>query len=305
MKKTFLGLDFELKRKSTSHGVSMADIKTINDDQVANIRTLSSSEIQARLADVLVDGLDTAGQINQAERILRKYGIVVIPDYIDPVSLDKFRSSLTSVYKEYLELLKNSVYEDSQLLVQRGAAKVSGYRKLATYSKPVMQVRGGQDDGMIDIFNVDHLLSESAQLLRAGFEKDGLKRILSSGNSNLTAENLNCYINESISQTRGFHADSYGTQLKGFIYLTDVRDLDDGPYTYVRSSHKDSAYRRANKSISESLPKGTEAPLVNFPDVIPVVAPKGSLVISDQSGFHRGFPQGVDRTRMIAVMNYR
>ena len=189
-------------------------------------------------------------------------------------------------------------------LLQIGAEKLSGYQELSSYKKTVVQVREGQDQGMIDIFNVDIAFPE-VNILRKAYEDSGLKEILSSPDLSVGFKNLNFYLNNNVTSTRGFHADSYAPQLKAFVYLTDCLSLDDGPYTYVKGSQKDNPYRRLNKEMCINLPNKTEAPLLNRDDILPVLASRGSLVISDQSGFHRGFPQEEGHERVISVMNIK
>ena len=121
--------------------------------------------------------------------------------------------------------------------------------------------------------------------------------------SNFGVSNINTYLNSGITSTRGFHADSYSRQIKVFIYLTDVFDFDNGPYTYVKGTHLNTPYRRANQKISSGLKAKTETPYFNINNIYPILAPRGSLIVSDQSGFHRGFPQDKDGFRCILTIN--
>ena len=140
---------------------------------------------------------------------------------------------------------------------------------------------------------------------RPYFETLSQKGLITRNGNPLQPQNLNIYFNYAIKETRGFHVDSYKNEVKAFIYLSDVRDLGDGPYTYVKGSHAAGIFRRMNMALSSDLPNATEFPIVPFDEIIPVVATKGALVISDQSGAHRGFPQLENRERVIAVMKYR
>ena len=80
-------------------------------------------------------------------------------------------------------------------------------------------------------------------------------------------------------------------------------ELDQGPYTFVKSSHKENPYRAINGQLSKNLKIKTETPIVNINDIYPILAKKGSLVISDQSGFHRGFPQSKKGLRRTLTIN--
>jgi hypothetical protein len=92
--------------------------------------------------------------------------------------------------------------------------------------------------------------------------------------------------------------------MKAFAYLSDVKSLDDGPYCFVRKSVRDDAWRRANLAITSLTNVKTESPFVDLRQVTPILAPRGSLVVSDQSGFHRGVPQAANHERQVLVMSY-
>lgn len=305
MEINFWGYKIRVNRSKKRSQFSLSDAQAINDDRVAELKQLSHDELKARRDEVTVEGIDDDHRLKTAQSTLAKCGILIIPNFLDQDKVQKFSDTLYQAYKRKLFQLQGDHYEDEDVLVQRGASKVPGYHKRAEYPKPIVQVRQGQDQGMVDIFNADALVPEFAQEVREPFERDSVLSLLQGKSAELTAHNLNCYINQGIRRTRGFHADSYSEELKGFIYLTDVESLEDGPYAYVKGSHVETPYRRANQKLSDGLPNQTEAPLVDQSAVVPVLARRGALVISDQAGFHRGIPQGPDGYRMIAVMNYK
>ena len=298
-----ISISVNRKIQNYSVSVSLEDVRAINDDHVNYLKGLSSTEIKSRVQSVSVENLDNCDLVRSC---LAENGIVVVPDFIDTdivVSFGKVISDLRQITNEFLG--KNiRVDENEHMLLQIGAEKLSGYQVLSSYKKTVVQVREGQDQGMIDIFNVDIAFPE-VNILRKAYEDSGLKEILSSPDLSVGFKNLNFYLNSNVTSTRGFHADSYAPQLKAFVYLTDCLSLDDGPYTYVKGSQKDNPYRRLNKEMCINLPNKTEAPLLNRDDILPVLASRGSLVISDQSGFHRGFPQEEGHERVISVMNIK
>ena len=153
---------------------------------------------------------------------------------------------------------------------------------------------------MIDIFNVDRLLGKSGYIIRKIFFKDWLINLLHKFNKPINPKNLNLYINHSITKTRGFHIDSNYRSIKGFVYLSDVNSLEDGPYCYVRGTHIDTLFKKVNNSVIGLK----EAPFVNPLKIVPVLGKKGTLILSDQSGIHRGIPQKQGSVRELLVMRY-
>jgi len=298
-------LSLSINRKSQNYNasVSMEDVRAINNDHVNYLKGLSSTELKSRVQAVSFEDLYNCDLVRSC---LTENGIVIVPEFIDTdivVSFGKVISDLRQITNEFLRA-NIRVDENEHMLLQIGAEKLSGYQELSSYKKTVVQVREGQDQGMIDIFNVDIAFPE-VNILRKAYEDSGLKEILSSPDLSVGFKNLNFYLNSNVTSTRGFHADSYTPQLKAFVYLTDCLSIDDGPYTYVKGSQKDNPYRRLNREMCTNLPNKTEAPLLNRGDILPVLASRGSLVISDQSGFHRGFPQEEGHERVISVMNIK
>ena len=298
-------LEFNINRRANRYNdeLTLEDIKCINDDHVEYLRSLSVSELISRVNAVT---LDNASDYEFARNCLMRDGIIVVPDFVGVDVIDKCNaidSKLSRYVSDFVNTGKRLV-ENENFLIQKGLQKLKSYSELASYDKTVVLVREGQDQGMIDIFNIEYAFPDAC-LLRKAYEDSNIKEIISPSEFSISFKNLNLYINSGVTLTRGFHVDSYANQFKAFIYLTDVTCLDDGPYTYVKGSQKNSSYRKLNQEISRGLPSKTEAPIVNRDNIIPVLSSRGGLVISDQSGFHRGFPQNESNKRVISVMNMK
>jgi hypothetical protein len=282
---------------------TLQDVKYVNDETLYYLRNLSEEEIMDRIRP-LICSIEQGSQ--EAEKILEDKGIVVIPDFVPKKMLGKISQDLDEIRQEVSKFIISgrSVQEEERVLFQQGGAKLSGYDALSNFNKSVVQIRHGQDQGMIDIFNVDKWKVSLGKILRTQFQNKDISKLMNAEKVRVQPRNLNLYMNQDVTSTRGFHVDSYIKQLKGFIYLEDCLTLDDGPYTYVAESQIESPLVRLNKLISAALPNKTETPLVSFSKVTPILAKKGALVISDQGGSHRGFPQTLGHQRTVAVMNF-
>ena len=235
-----------------------------------------------------------------------KDGIFIIPNFINEIESDMLCSEIENIVKSYKQKLGDKLnYEDQNALIHTKGDKKSfkNYEDYTNYPKPILNVRTGADNGMLDIFNIDNLLFE--KLNRSTFNKirkySFLNDFLKTLPENLKMKNINSYVNSGITKREGFML-TYKNQIKFFIYLIDVMELDQGPYTFVKASHKENPYRLINSQLSEGIKIKTETPIINNNDIYPILAKKGTLVISDQSGFHRGFPQsevGLRRTLTI------
>lgn len=305
MKFSFLGVDITLGRKRYK-GASLAlqDVRFANDELLSYIRNLKSEDISERIQSVVCT-VDQGRE--KIKRTLSDKGIVIIPDFIPESALRDVGPGLNEIRERIAAFMlqSQSINEEESVLFQQGNTKLSGYAALSGYGKAVVQIRHGQDQGMVDIFNVDKWKGSLGESLRCHFEQKLITQVMEIGDVRPEARNLNLYLNNGVTNTRGFHVDSYSKQLKGFVYLEDCLRLDDGPYTYVKESHLESGFTRINKHISSVLPNHTETPCVSLRNIVPVLAEKGALVISDQGGSHRGFPQAPGHQRAVAVMNFR
>ena len=229
---------------------------------------------------------------------LDEHGIIVIPNFINFEDLKKINQ-----LSEEIETLPIP-YEDEFVLSQTNESKLNSYESLSKYPKTVVNKRSGDDTGMLDIFNIN--LHPRYKELNLDPIIDSLKideLIDFSSSKKLT--NVNIYVNRGIRKTRGFHLDDNENTLKAFIYLTDVNSLQDGPYCYSLGSHKDLILRKLNKEISKFSAKETETPIVNFMSILPVLGKAGTLIISNQTGFHRGLPQSLNAERKVLVLRYQ
>lgn len=301
---SLLGLELDIRaRRKGEQPLSLDDLRELNDETIRYVRSLTESELSSRVSEVTVASIADVSAINAT---LETHGIVIVPDFIKEESVSAIAGAINSLQSMIEDFARSSeaFREQENYLLQKGACKVSGYDSLTEYGKPVIQIRDGQDSGMVDVFNIDHLFQDFRDIIRPAYEQSPISHILGATSHQLRAKNLNLYVNSGITRTRGFHVDAYRKKLKSFIYLSDVLSLDDGPYTYVKGSHVDSAYRRINQTLSRHLPNRTETPVVSLDSIIPAIARKGTLVISDQGGSHRGFPQQPGHARMVSVMNY-
>jgi len=288
--------------KTVEGSFALEDVDTLNGYWESYVQTLPHDELAKRAAAVTVPNLDTAANLELARNTLAEAGIVIVSNVISNAVCDEIARASTEMLAYYADQTEKLV-EDDMALFQADDKKLAGFSQLAGFGKTVIDKRKGQDEGMVDIFNADHALPEALKPLRDFYEAETVSQLL--GARSLQAKNLNLYVNENIQKTRGFHVDQYDEKLKGFIYLTDVDSLSDGPYTYVQGSHDNPTLGRANRALCQELTPSTEAPVMPPQAITPVIAPRGSLVISDQSGIHRGWPQSSGHRRLLSVMNYQ
>lgn len=297
--------EFSVKR-SKAASISQEDLDTVNQDIVEKILEKGDFFYQNKLADITLDLSDKDIQSEALNRI-EKDGIFIIPGYLEDSIVDELCKIIEKQSEKYLlKLGRNNIFEDDVAIVQKGLLIKKNFNELADSAKPVINIRSGEsDDGMVDIFHIDRLIKDNAESkILTNLRNDSfLNKFLNSLTKKLAISNINSYVNTGVTKTRGFHADSYKEQVKVFIYLTDVLLLDSGPYTFVKGTHLDTPYRRINRLLSKDLKQQTEATVFPFENVYPILAPKGSLVISDQSGFHRGFPQSLKGSRRVLILN--
>ncbi|WP_313206008.1 hypothetical protein [Psychrobacter faecalis] len=286
--------------------LSKKDIDDLNAEHIRNILIKGKDHYIEKSRAISLPTANDENNISDAVQRLSNDGIFITPSFVEASHIEELCQLIESYSNNYLsKLKKEKYYEDDLALIQTKQCKIKGYTSLAAYPKATLDIRSGSDEGMIDIFNVDKLLkgTKGKIIIDRIINNPFLNNLLNSLPTPLVIQNINSYVNSGVTSTRGFHVDAYKEQIKIFIYLTDVLNFDNGPYTYVKGSHKDSHYRRINQHLSKNQKAKTETPVVPFDQVYPILAPKGSLVISDQSGSHRGFPQSKTGERRVLTIN--
>ena len=148
-------------------------------------------------------------------------------------------------------LSSNQLHASEDLfLFQKNKCKLKNYNEINNYNKSAVSIRSSSDNRMIDIFNINKAFPKFNEAIDFINKSNFLKKFEKIKNKKV--RNLNLYLNQSITKTRGFNADYYGEKVKVFIYLSDCLSLDHGPYTFVK-----------------------------LENIVPIIASSGSLTISD------------------------
>lgn len=105
---------------------------------------------------------------------------------------------------------------------------------------------------------------------------------------------------------RGFHVDRIAPlSCKAFVYLTDVDDVHDGPYTVVPGTHRRVVARvlRALAAYASGGVKTDQRVFGGIERGWPVLGRRGTLILSCQQLIHRGHPAH-DRRRRVVLIAY-
>ena len=103
---------------------------------------------------------------------------------------------------------------------------------------------------------------------------------------------------------RGFHVDTlHPPVLKAFIYLTDVHDEADGPYTIIPGSHRHYVRKAINDFINAVSSSGRRDMhhVVADRRQTPVLGPAGTMILSTQDAMHKGGSEHSGRPRYALI----
>ncbi|SEV91720.1 phytanoyl-CoA dioxygenase family protein [Halobacterium jilantaiense] len=220
---------------------------------------------------------------------LRKDGVVSYEGFWDAERCDRVRKEIESVLGG--DGLTVSNEHDS-------------YEELASAEEAILLDRSGTaDEGMIDIFNIDYAVDDVREYKT---NPDILEIINRATGNEYSVDNSNAYVNKSVTSTRGFHADTYSGKFKSFVYLTDVPDESYGPFSYVKGSHDKSKLQQTTNSLINRVKgnRSTDARNVEESEITKFTAEKGTLIIGNQAGYHRGWPQEEGYERMLITNSY-
>ena len=165
-----------------------------------------------------------------------------------------------------------------------------------------MKSRDG-DEGMIDLWNYDQKMSEETKALLNKINTHSINILREAyPDAGYELKTHNVYLNKSVTETRGIHADSdfFPSRIKSFVYLTDVPDNSYGPFSYIKKSHiKEGLKYHRKYDIMEPI---TDEDKENYKIYTGITS--GDVVVAAVSGAHRGIPQEKGKMRMAIVSSY-
>jgi len=107
----------------------------------------------------------------------------------------------------------------------------------------------------------------------------------------------------------GWHRDSFSRQFKAIAYLDDV-GMDNGPFMYIKGSHKLKNIKRVVFGLKDHTPGDYRYSQQEIEQIITLLdspisyftAPKGTLILADVRGLHTGME--IKRGHRYAIFNY-
>lgn len=221
---------------------------------------------------------------------LSENGTVVIKNFLDP---------------EVFNTLKNETdkYLQEKVNLDIAPNKTANFPALRKSNKTIINKRFKErdgDEGMIDIWNIDKEIPTTTPLEQI---KEFTLNLIHSTfpPTEYFYQTTNFYLNNSVTHTRGIHSDSgvFPSRIKAFLYMTDITDIYDGPYSYILGSHRGIGKKYWKKhDIYNPLTEDKENYQV-FEQLN-----KNDLIISCVAGAHRGLPQKVGRERQAYVLSF-
>ena len=227
---------------------------------------------------------------------------------------------LTSIQVEihnFLEKIQSNnllnLQEIAYLNLQNHRA-IKGYHNFRDADRAVINYRvkrpdgrTGSDAGMIDIFHPERLSSNLDRRIKNCLHEQLIQRLLLVSSLNrLQVKCRNLYLNQGVQDTRGFHCDGRSLKFKSFVYISDVNKLDDGPYCYVKGSHRHRRLWQNNSTFNkENQLDPFEFSQLQASKAISIFAKAGDMVISSQKGAHCGHPQHPEAKRAVLVNMYQ
>lgn len=232
---------------------------------------------------------DRKGYRRQPLNDFTQQGYEVIPDFFDKQECDR----LIQVADSYLVNQSYLISGDCYLLCRKDIHDVD---------LDVQQIMNAQeiDDKLAELFQ-SHVLEDIFEA------RIGEKVVL---------RNISIKIdNPDTTSKRGYHTDSVTkTVYKAFIYLTDVNEYGDGPYTVIPGTHVHITRRLINyfygwivhllhRAASTRNYKEDIQLLYSDRQAEPLFGKAGTMIISNQQIVHKGWHQQ-DKSKRYAIVCY-
>jgi hypothetical protein len=240
------------------------------------------------------------------KNIFDKEGIVVINNFFEHERIIKISDEIFSLINK-IKIDNENKIESKQYKVISSAKTELSYQDKVSSDVSIVEFREDEDSGMIDIFNFDKSF-ELGKVLKKNFLDQNLKSKLEKILLNqIEFQNFNIYYNKNITKTRNYHVDSYNeNRYKVFVYLTNCEDYKYGPFCYILGSHKKNYYKFFNKFYNKIFKKKlTDMKFYDKSQETAILGKSGTLLISNQNGMHKGYPQSDGAERLIGVFNFK
>jgi hypothetical protein len=218
---------------------------------------------------------------NSYSEKLAKTGYISIPNFLSKTECEKLYDQVTSFAGQFKETTK---LENGTLIHFRGNKSEED-----------------PDKGMIDIYDIDRVMKIDLDYKKI---EDILKP---TSTCDFYFISVHAYINKGVEGTRIFHVDNCQPVVyKAFIYLTDVPSIKYGPYAFINKSHRFSlsVYFNLFRNLFLKKYRSTDMPACSKKHEILATGDKGTLILSNQNGLHRGYPQEKGKERVALVLNY-
>lgn len=255
----------------------------------------------------------TSRDMDCAAAILDWHGVVVLRNFVSPALVDAAHceaEALTACIEKAIAA-PQAHGQTGNIFWQVDGARFRSHNAILAHGRPLANLskkNGTPVGGVIDLFFLDLLARERGwDALAACCDslKDGAIAQIVAAVSPARPRQVNMLRNDSVTATRGLHVDNLRGNYKAVLYLSDVRGMGDGPYAYVPGSQRRRDLLRREARLN-SLNGRSETDSYAFQGhEIAFPVPKGSVIISCQSGVHRGMPQRFGASHTILVGNYR
>lgn len=230
---------------------------------------------------------DRQGYLRQPRNDFTQHGYEVIPNFFDQQECDR----LIEVANSYLVNRSYLITGDCYLLCRKDIHDV--------------------DLDVQQIMNAQEIDEKLAQLFRSHIIEDIFEERIG---EKVVLRNISIKIdNPDTTSKRGYHTDSVTkTVYKAFIYLTDVNEYGDGPYTVIPGTHFDVSKRLINyfygwiiqllhnRKSTRNYKEDIQL-LYSDKQAVSLFGKAGTMVISNQQVVHKGWHQQDKSTRYAIV----
>lgn len=258
--------------------------------------------------------VDRAKLWDTASAALRAHGVFIIDNYFTTEITDRAEAELSEIDTVARKQFETGEFlETDKLIVDHPTEpRITGFLNRAKTGKCYVFSRPEEDSGIVEVVNVEKAGPTIEHDVRPRMTKAEIVDALNFGASveSFQARHMNAYINATNPTTRGLHVDTRQWYAKGFLYLTDVDDLADGPFAYVPGTHlATSPMKRLCVQYNEQVreyksPRNLEMDLQNSKFAYPVLAKRGTFILGYTCGIHRGMPRIGDTRREVLIQNY-